>query len=202
MFRFMLLIFVLRVRPTKDMYTPVDRQFRVKPWDLDLNIHLNNAKYLKYLDKGRIEHILRSRPVRKLMSRQYKLIVANTEISYIRSLLPFQKITVSSRVTGWDHKYVYYEQTFTSHGQLYATAIVRLALRKGEKGASPLEVLDQLFQIKESPELPHSVVLLNRLIKAQRIESNQAAQANSAATRQEESTEKSKPVKELISNDQ
>ncbi len=172
MFRFILALLILRIKPRSDIFEPVERQFRVKPWDLDLNVHLNNAKYLKYLDKGRIEHIIYCKPVRALYQRKLKLIVANIEISYLRSLMPFQKFTVSSRVTGWDHKYVYYEQQFQSGGKLYATAIIRLALLKGNESASPNQVFQRLTGQEQAPSLPASVTMLNRLIQAQREESS------------------------------
>lgn len=172
MIRFLFALFILRIRPTIDIREAIEKSYRVKPWDLDMNIHLNNAKYLKYLDKGRVEHIIYSKTLRQMLQRNIKLIVANTEISYIRSLMPFQKFTVSSRITSWDEKYVYYEQKFLSKGQLYATAIIRLAVLKGEKTTSPIPVFKELLNGVESPEVPMSVTLLNRLIQAQRIESS------------------------------
>ena len=178
MLRFIVALLILRIKPHSGIFDPVVRRFRVKPWDLDLNIHLNNAKYLKYLDKGRVEHIIHCRPVRALYHRKLRLIVANIEISYLRSLQPFQAFTVSSRITGWDHKYVYYEQVFESRGQRYATALVRLALLKGNKSTSPNHVFATLTGQPESPALPASVQQLNRLIQAQRQES----QAETGAT--------------------
>lgn len=172
MLRFIIALLILRVKPTITLFAPVVRRFRVKPWDLDLNIHLNNAKYLKYLDKGRVEHIINCHPIRQLYHRQYKLIVANTEISYIRSLLPFQPFSVASKITGWDHKYVYYEQRFESQGQLYAIAVIRLALLKGNTTTSPVPVFEQLTGMPTGPELPGSVQLFNQLIRAQRQESS------------------------------
>lgn len=177
MLRFIVALLILRIKPSLGMFDSVDRAFRVKPWDLDLNIHLNNAKYLKYLDKGRIEHIIQCRGIRTLYQYGYKLIVANTEISYVRSLMPLQQFTVSSRVTGWDQKYVYYEQRFLSGNKLYAIAVVRLALLKGNQTTSPIATFRQLVDGLDSPALPQSVSLLNQLIKAQRSESTSEEQA-------------------------
>lgn len=171
MLRFFVALLVLRIKPRVDIFDAVDRDFRVMPWDLDLNIHLNNAKYLKYLDKGRVEHIIHCYGIRELFRNKFKLIVANSEISYIRSLLPWQKFTVSSRVTHWDHKYVYYEQQFISGGQLYAIATLRLALRNGNKAASPIDAFHHILQGTEPPRAPQSVQLLKQMIQAQRQES-------------------------------
>lgn len=177
MLRFIVALLILRIKPSLGMFDSVDRAFRVKPWDLDLNIHLNNAKYLKYLDKGRIEHIIQCRGIRTLYQHGYKLIVANTEISYVRSLMPLQQFTVSSRVTGWDQKYVYYEQRFLSDNKIYAIAVVRLALLKDNQTTSPIATFRQLVDGLDSPALPQSVSLLNQLIKAQRSESTNEEQA-------------------------
>ena len=182
MLRFLIALFIFRESPRGGIFEPVLRQFRVKPWDLDLNIHLNNAKYLKYLDKGRIEHIIHCRPIRQLYHRKLKLIVANTEISYIRSLMPFQKFTVASRISGWDNKYVYYEQRFESNGQLYAIAVIRLALLKGNKTTSPVPVFGRLTGLENPPPLPASVKRLNQLIQAQRAESNHTSPTPPTAT--------------------
>lgn len=195
MFRFIVALLILRIKPSLAIAEPVVAQFRVKPWDLDLNIHLNNAKYLKYLDKGRVEHIIQCRPIRALYHQQLKLIVANIEISYLRSLMPFQKFTVSSRVTGWDHKYVYYEQVFESRGKRYATAIVRLALLRGQSTVSPIDVFRTMAVAQESPRLPESVLLLNQLIRAQREESSPATESTGIKNPDEKNTVSTAPVK-------
>ncbi|MCG8671079.1 MAG: acyl-CoA thioesterase [Pseudomonadales bacterium] len=185
MLRFIFALFILKIRPTKHIRETVTEAYRVKPWDLDLNIHLNNAKYLKYLDKGRVEHIIHCKALRKMMQHNMRLIVANSEISYIKSLLPFQKFEVSSRITSWDQKYVYYEQKFFSNDKLYAIAVIRLALLEGDKTRSPQEVFKHILDGEDSPEVPMSVTLLNRLIQAQRIESSTEDKNNPQPTSEE-----------------
>ena len=170
MWKLLFSLLILRVRPRFKFLDTVLSRYRVKPWDLDANVHMNNVKYLKYLEKGRVEHMIHTPYFTKLYRRKIHSLIVNTEVSYIKSLLPFQRFSVSTRISSWDDKYVYYDQRVESQGELYAAAVVRMVLMANGKKASPLEVFNKIWPDTRVPALPMSARKLNELVQAQRQE--------------------------------
>src|SRR5438477_12179946 len=81
---------------------------RVWPNDLDLNIHMNSGRYLSMMDIGRVEILGATRLLRKVVKRGWRPIAAAATIRYRKSLLPFQRFTVRSRVVGGDDERLYF----------------------------------------------------------------------------------------------
>lgn len=171
MIKILFYLWILRIRPTLGVLDKVVSRFRVMPWDLDANVHMNNVNYLKYLEKARIEHHVHTPYLWAQHIRKTHSLIVNTEISYLKSLQPFQSFTVNTRVASWDDKYVFFEQTFERKGEIYAVALIRLAMLQKGARISPREVLDRFLKGKSLPALPASAVKLNELVAAQREES-------------------------------
>jgi acyl-CoA thioesterase FadM len=170
MFRLLFLLLILRIKPNRGFLQSIHSRYWVRPWDCDINIHLNNAQYLRYLEWARVDHMIHTDYFQKLTSVGARTLVANAEISYVRSLLPFQRFESLARVSGWDDRYVYYEQRLLRHGQVYASAIFRMALIQGGQTVSPVTLLAQLYPNITPPSLPQSALHLKQLIQAQRHE--------------------------------
>ena len=87
---------------------------RVWPNDLDLNMHANSGRYLSFMDVGRVDLLSRMKLLRKVTSMGWRPLVAGVEITYRKSLLPFEKFSVKSRILRWDEKWFYFEHTIGS----------------------------------------------------------------------------------------
>lgn len=174
MLKILFYLWILRIRPTLGVLDTFTSRFRVMPWDLDANVHMNNCNYLKYLEKARIEHHVHTPYLWAQHIRKTHSLIVNTEISYLKSLMPLQAFTVNTRVASWDDKYVFFEQRFESRGETYAIALIRLAMLQKGSRISPREVLDRFLKGKHLPPLPASAVKLNELVAAQREESQRA----------------------------
>lgn len=106
--------------------------FRVWPNDCDLNLHMNNGRYLSFMDLGRVHLLRQVRLLWPLLRARWTPVLSAAEVNFIRPLRPFQKSHVITRVLTWDEKYVYLEQRLESHDELCASATVRgLFLQKG-----------------------------------------------------------------------
>ena len=115
-----------RRRPTlSSIWEPARTPCRVWPNDLDLNGHMNNGRYLTLLDLGRIDLVLRSNTWKKAMDAGWFAVVAGQEITYRRSLQPFQKFDVVTRMHGHDGKNVLVAQDFVVGDTVHATAMVK-----------------------------------------------------------------------------
>lgn len=131
----------------QDAFAPTTLDFRVWPLDMDINIHMNNARYLSMMDLGRIYHMGKAGMLKQVFKNKWMPVVAKIDIRYIRSMGPFEKYTLKTEISDFDDKYFYMKQTFVSGGREVAVANLKgLFLdRKGQKISSE-EILSYLPQ--------------------------------------------------------
>ncbi len=180
--RFIVALHIQKIKPSRGLLDWVFARYRCMPWDLDANIHMNNVKYLKYLERGRVEHMIHTPWLREMTGRGYKALIANTEISYVREIKPFQRFKVETRISSWDEKYIYIEQLFTYRKTVFTAAVIRMAMvhAKTGKRASPKQAFEAILPGVTAPELPGSAHHLNLLVQAQRGETQAIAAAHAA----------------------
>lgn len=104
--------------------------FRVAPSDLDILNHMNNGKYLSILDVARQTLIVRNGIWELFRQEGWAPVVAASTTSYRKSLRPWMKFRVESRIIGFDEQAAYIEQRFVrpdSNGvdEIYARTYVR-----------------------------------------------------------------------------
>lgn len=103
---------------------------RVLPNDLDINLHMNNGRYLTMCDLSRIDLFARTGLLRTMWKRKWRPLIAEHTMIYKKPLGLFRKFEMLLDVTHWDEKYFYMTHTFlvgervvaegTSRGCLYA----------------------------------------------------------------------------------
>ena len=156
-FRFVRVLLASLRRPR---ITPLEEsivRFRVLPNDLDVNVHMNNGRYLTLMDLGRMDLIARMGVLRPLLHRKWQPVVGSLVIRFRRPLNPFQRYDLHSRVLGWDEKWFYMEQRFERAGEVVAVAIVKgLFLRAGGR-VPPAEVVALTGESLSSPPLPDAI---------------------------------------------
>lgn len=113
-------------------------RFVVLPNDLDVNIHMNNARYLSHMDLGRFDLMLRNGMFGHIRRQRWMPVIGSATVRFSRSLKPFERFTLRSRLIGWDEKWFYLEQRIEVRQHKAATAIVRAVFR-GPDGAVPPE---------------------------------------------------------------
>lgn len=124
------LLWVLLLAPFRARLAPregVSRvAFRVWPHDLDLNLHLNNGRYLTLMDLGRIDFVLRTGLWRPLMANKWSPIISTAAIRFRRELRPFEAFTIETRLVAWSDTTAVMEQTFVSaRERVAARALVK-----------------------------------------------------------------------------
>lgn len=103
---------------------------RVLPNDLDVNLHMNNGRYLTLCDLSRIDLFARTGLLRTMLKRGWRPLIAEHTMAYKKPLGLFRTFELLLDVTHWDDKYFYMTHTFlvadrvvaegTSKGCLYA----------------------------------------------------------------------------------
>lgn len=129
--------------------------FRVLPTDLDVYGHMNNGRYLSISDLGRFTMMRRNGVWPKLRKRGWYPVVASSTITYRKSLNPWQRYTIESRLLGVNERDVYMEQRFVVDGAIYARLIMRARFLQKTGGHVPMdELLTLLGDTKENLEVP------------------------------------------------
>ena len=132
-------------------------QIRVWPNDLDLNIHMNNGRFLTLMDLGRMDMMLRTGAMRLWFGKGWQPLVATSMCRHFKPLTCFQRFELRTSVLGWDEKWIYFEQRFLVGETLYALAVVK-AVMAGKRGPVPTQTLFQELnfhhEFPNSPALP------------------------------------------------
>ena len=106
---------------------------RVLPNDIDINLHMNNGRYLTICDLNRVDVFARSGLLKAMFKRNWIPVIAEHTMNYKKPLNIFERYEVKLQVTHWDEKYFYMKHTFhkgerivaegTSKGCVYARGV-------------------------------------------------------------------------------
>ena len=127
--------------------------FTVVPTDLDLNLHMNNARYFAWMDLARLDLLQRTGLLRILKSNKWFPVVADETISFGKSLDLFNKVNVITKIRGWDEKFIFLEQRFKRDNETIAGGIVKSCILNKNGPIPTKTVLSALMHDKKSPEL-------------------------------------------------
>lgn len=123
--------------------------FRTWFFDLDPNFHMTNARYLSFMDLGRVDYMIRTELGPAVVKYKWAPMVGSTFIRYRIGLKPLQKFELITSVLGWDEKWFFMEQRFESHGKVYAVGLIRGLFKDKRRNVSPRELIE-LLGMKES----------------------------------------------------
>ena len=189
LFRFFMALSFFKNRPKAPLLSTIRSSYRVRLLDLDANGHMNNVKYMKYLERGRVELMVQTPWLNLTYGHKARTLIANAEINYIKELKPFQPFTVETRISAWDDRYVYIEQRFMNNDVIFTTAASRMAIvdRRTHQRISPLELFASVLPDSNPPSFPKSVYHFNQMIQSQRQETEAVMQHASTTPLQHDS---------------
>lgn len=119
---------VYKMKTENDLYKPMKLRGIVLPIDLDLHLHMNNARYARECDFGRMEWWFVSGLVKSSRKLKTGLVVAAISMRYRRSLTVFQRFNVQTRLLCWTEKDMYLEQRIVkTDGFIAAIAYVKMS---------------------------------------------------------------------------
>lgn len=127
----LLLVHYFKKEPTRSLTDKGELSYKVWPFDLDINGHMNNARYLALMDLGRLDLILHSGMFKTTLDKKWLPVLGASTIRYRIPLLPFQKFKLVTEVKYWDEGWFYMEQRFIIKGGKKDGAVAAIALVKG-----------------------------------------------------------------------
>ncbi len=152
------LLICLPFRPKLGLLDVSRLTVRVWPNDLDTNLHMNNGRYLTLADLGRVDWSVRSGALRLARQRGAMPVVGDAIAKFRRSLEPFQRFTLETRLLGWDEKWAYIEHRFIRQGRVLGVIVIRGVFVSKTGSVPPDELLTSLDHHQPSPALPQWVL--------------------------------------------
>lgn len=121
-------------KPKMDFWDASIIKTKVHPNDLDINVHMNNARYSTMFDLGRFDFLVRTGLINLIWKEKWRPVIGSTMVSYLKSLKLYEQFTVSTKVIFFDDKWFYLEHLLKRENNLISRAFVKcLFLRKGQK---------------------------------------------------------------------
>jgi acyl-CoA thioesterase FadM len=138
---------------------------RVWPSGIDLNMHLNNARYLSVMDYGRTHLLARTGLLERVIRARWTPLVGASWVTYRRSLPLWARYTLDTRLVCWDERWFYMEQIFTGEQGLAAVGWVKGALREPAGIVAPQTVLEAIEPGIVSPPIPEAIATWNGITR-------------------------------------
>jgi acyl-CoA thioesterase FadM len=129
----------------------------VLPNDLDINLHMNNGRYLTICDLNRLDFFIRTGLFATMMQKKWIAVVSEHTMNYKRALNLFNRFTVSMTLTSWDDKAFYMTHEFKAGHRIIAQGTSRGVIRGKEGVIAPEEVIRAVvaYRAKHPKKFPH-----------------------------------------------
>ncbi len=112
--------------------------------DLDLNFHMNNARYFALMDIARLDFLQRTGLIKTIKSNKWYPVVADETISFGKSLDLFDKVNIVTKIEGWDDKFIYLEQTFERNEETVAGGIVKSCIMSKQGPVPTQKIMSEI----------------------------------------------------------
>ncbi len=144
-FRLIMIVLKALRRPTitTDDLTSVI-SVRMMPTDLDLNMHVNNGRYLTLCDLTRVDFFVRSGIAALMLKHKWSPIISEHTMTYLRPLKVFSKVDIHMEITHFDEKYFYCSHHFYKDGKLMAQGTSKALVISKTGSLTPAYTMEQV----------------------------------------------------------
>lgn len=139
-FRMILLLLASKFKPRLPHINPFNELcLRVLPNDLDINMHMNNGRYLTICDLSRVDMFIRTGLGKTMLKQNWMPIITEHTMQYKKALKVFQKYKVTMDVTGWDERSFDMVHTFLVGDRVVAEGTSKGVIYSKKDGIIPPE---------------------------------------------------------------
>jgi len=144
-FRLIMIVLKALRRPiitTDDLTSVVS--VRMMPNDLDLNLHVNNGRYLTLCDLTRVDFFVRSGIAALMLKHKWSPIISEHTMTYLRPLKVFSKVDIHMEITHFDEKYFYCTHHFYKGKKLIAQGTSKALVISKTGSLTPAYTMEQV----------------------------------------------------------
>lgn len=132
--------------------------FTAAPLDIDLNMHINNGRFLSLADLGRLHFLWSVGTLGGILKNGWMPLVGNVDIEYRKSIKLFQRFEVKTELLYWDEKWFYFQHVFMVGAKVSAVANVKaLLIDRTRKVVDPARIFALIGECPEPPVVPESI---------------------------------------------
>jgi acyl-CoA thioesterase FadM len=115
------------------------------PNDLDINLHVNNGRYLTLCDLSRVDMFIRSGLAKVMLQRGWMPMISEHTMTYRKPLGVFTRFQASMELTHWDEKFFFMTHRFTIGDKLIAEGTSKGVLRGKHGVIAPKDVIEAVL---------------------------------------------------------
>lgn len=127
-------------------------QTRVWLNDIDINLHMNNGRYLTVCDLNRVDMFIRTGLMKLMLQRRWSPIVSHLSMDYKKALQPFQRYQVSMSITHWDERYFYATHTFSAGDRIVAQGTSQAVVLGRDGVITPEDVVKSVLKYQQAKD--------------------------------------------------
>ena len=131
LFRFLFVVAVAVFGSRRALLCASHLRLCVLPNDLDLNLHVNNGRYLSVFDLGKIDVMIRSGVAAVAYRRRWRPLVGGNVTRYRFGLGQFHRFQLVTRVFCWNEKWFYFQHLIETKRGIAAVALSKALLHDG-----------------------------------------------------------------------
>ncbi|HEY6640738.1 thioesterase family protein [Povalibacter sp.] len=129
-------------------------RLRAWPNDLDINLHVNNGRYLALADLGRFDWFIRTGVFQLARRHDAVPVIGDAIAKFRREIKAWQAFEIHTRLVGWDERWAFLEHRFIREGRVIGVVAIRGVFRGPEGSLTPGELMAGLGVSMTSPPLP------------------------------------------------
>ncbi|MDX9669116.1 MULTISPECIES: thioesterase family protein [unclassified Pseudomonas] len=149
---------VMRWRKPANFRSATTIKFTAAPLDIDLNMHINNGRFLSLADLGRLHFLWSVGTLGGILKNGWMPLVGNVDIEYRKSIKLFQRFEVKTELLYWDEKWFYFQHVFMLGSKVSAVANVKaLLIDRSRKTVEPARIFALIGECPERPAVPDSI---------------------------------------------
>ena len=128
---------------------------RIFPNDLDVNMHVNNGRYLTLCDLTRVDFFMRSGLAKLMVKNKWSPIISEHTMTYLRPIKVFSKVDIHMSITHFAEKYFYCTHQFYLGEKLMAQGTSKALVISKTGSLTPQFTMDQVeaYQANKSQSL-------------------------------------------------
>ena len=108
--------------------------------DLDVNLHMNNGRFLTICDLSRIDLFIRTGLLRVMRQERWAPIITAHTMQYKQPLKLMQRFEVVMQLTHWDDRSFYMSHQFLRDGRVVAEG-TSVGVLRGREGVVPTDTV-------------------------------------------------------------
>jgi acyl-CoA thioesterase FadM len=143
----------LRAKIRQDGSTVSRVSQRVRPGEIDINLHMNQAVYPRVFELGRTHWFIRSGAWKRWRAKGINPMVAEQTLTYRHELKPFTRYTIDTRAVGVDGRFLITEGHIVVGNRVHTKGVARL-LFVGPNGVLPADEVEALTGWTWTDRLP------------------------------------------------